>query len=248
MCMSLSHKSKLNIAKVMKEMYTIHKRMTKENFFNPSVTADSIIFTIIDDALQVLLIERSNEPFKGARALPGGFIQKGESSFDAVHRILKSKAGVTNVYTEQLYTFDEVKRDPRGQVITIAYFALVQASKIELEKNKFEKPDFFSVKKLPKVAFDHKMIIDYAWKRVQAKLEYTNVAYSLLPQYFTLAQLQHIYEVILDKKIDKRNFIKKFLSLGVIKPTDKKFAPPSRRPATLYTFVSRKPQELKKFF
>lgn len=220
----------------------------KEKFFNPSVTVDSLIFTIEEGELKVLLIERSKEPFKGTRALPGGFLREGESSYDAVVRTLESKAGVTNVYTEQLYTFDEVERDPRGQVITIAYFALVQESKIKLEKNKFEKPDFYSVKKLPKLAFDHKMIIDYAWRRVQAKLEYTNVAYSLLPQYFTLAQLQQVYEVILDRKLDKRNFIKKFLSLGIIKPTDKKYAPPSRRPATMYTFVSRKPQELKKFF
>lgn len=222
--------------------------MKQPTFFNPAVTVDSIIFTIEDNELKVLLVERGNAPFKGTRALPGGFLKKGESSFEAVQRTLKTKAGVTKVYTEQLYTFDEVERDPRGQVITVAYFALVQPSTITLQKNKFEKPDFFSVKKLPKLAFDHPAIIEYAKNRLQAKLEYTNVVYSLLPTHFTLAQLQKTYEVILDRALDKRNFLKKFLSLGIIKPTDKKYAPPSRRPATLYTFASRKPQELKKFF
>ncbi|MEK7574153.1 MAG: NUDIX domain-containing protein [Patescibacteria group bacterium] len=217
-------------------------------YYPPAVTVDAVIFTIQENDLGVLLIERSNEPFKNCRALPGGFLVKNEPSADAVARILKDKAGIKGVYTEQLYTFDNLNRDPRGHILTVAYFALSRSSALKFKKNEKEHPQFFLVKKLPTLAFDHKKIINYALSRLRAKLEYTNIIYSLLPDEFTMSQLQKTYEIILGKKLDKRNFIKKFLSLGIIKPISKKLSGPRRRPAQLYRFISKKSVELKKFF
>lgn len=215
----------------------------------PAVTVDTVIFTIEDGELKVLLIKRSESPFKGAWALPGGFLLRNEPSERGALRILKEKAGVKNVYVEQLYTFDGVGRDPRGHVLTVAYFALVPRDKIKFEGNgDLQTPAFYSVKKLPSLAFDHKEIVQYAVKRLQAKLEYTNVVFSLLPKYFTLNQLQSAYETILDKNLDKRNFQKKFLSLGLIRSTSKVLSGGPQRPARLYQFTTTKASELKKFF
>ncbi len=215
---------------------------TKQNAYeSPSVTADTVIFTIDENKLKVLLIRRANAPFKNWWALPGVFLLKNESVDQAALRALKEKAGVKISYLEQLYTFDSLFRDPRGHVISATYFALCSSAKLQ-------KSALFSTNRLPKLAFDHKKIINYAVSRLRAKLEYTNVAYSLLPKYFTLSQLQEVYETVTGKKPDKRNFRKKFLSLGLIKPTRKKFAGARQRPAKLYEFISRHPTALKKFF
>lgn len=213
------------------------------------LTTDVIIFTIEEGLLKVLLIKRANEPFKDSWALPGGFIWDNEGSRDAASRILKEKAGLKNVYLEQLYTFDGSGRDPRGRVCTVTYFALVlrQDISFKLTKN-IQNPMLYSVNKLPQLAFDHKKIIDYAIKRLQAKLEYTNIVYALLPNAFTFNQLQTAYETILAKKLDKRNFSKKFSMLKLIKPTKNILTGNRQRPARLYQFISRKPIELKKFF
>lgn len=214
-----------------------------------SVTTDIVIFTIENEELKVLLIKRVKEPFKNQWALPGGFLLKKEDPEKATKRILKDKAGIANVYLEQLYTFAGSGRDPRGNVITISYFALTPRNKIEIKETKeIQAPTFRSIKKLPDIAFDHNRIISYALKRLQSKLEYTNVVYSLLPKFFTFNQLQNAYEIILGQKLDKRNFRKKFLILGLIKPTNKILKGERQRPAKLYQFVSRKPAELKKFF
>lgn len=153
------------------------------------------------------------------------------------------------MYIEQLYTFDDIKRDPRGYVLSVSYFSLVNSNKINIRENEnTQKPAFYSVKKLPKLAFDHKEIIGYALKRLRYKLEYTNVVFSILEKKFTFTQLQNAYEIILDKKLDKRNFRKKFLTLGLIKPIKGKLEGARQRPAQLYSFVSGKPVELKRFF
>src|SRR3989344_2120661 len=208
---------------------------------SPSITADTVIFTIDENRLKALLIRRANQPFKNWWALPGVFLFKKESVGKAALRALKEKAGVKISYLEQLYTFDSLFRDPRGHVISATYFALCPSAKLQ-------KSALFSTNKLPKLAFDHKKIINYAVSRLRAKLEYTNVAYSLLPKYFTLSQLQEVYEIAIGKKTDKRNFRKKFLSLGLIRQTRKKFAGARQRPAKLYEFISRRPAALKKFF
>lgn len=216
-------------------------------YWPPAVTVDAVIFTIQENDLKVLLIERTNEPFRKYRALPGGFLVKNEPSKKAIDRILKDKAGIKGVYTEQLYTFDNLNRDPRGHILTVAYFSLIPAFLLKIKSSERERPQLFSVKKLPKLAFNHRRIIEYALGRLRAKLEYTNVIYSLLPREFTMPELQKTYEIVLGKKLDKRNFIKKFLSLGIVRQTPKKLSGPRRRPAQLYRFVSQKPIELKKF-
>ncbi len=217
--------------------------------FYQSVTTDIVIFTIEENELRVLLIKRANEPFKNQWALPGGFLFQDEEPEHAALRVLKDKAGIKDVYVEQLYTFGGSGRDPRGKVITISYVALAPKDKIKIyESSKIQNPTFRSVKKLPDTAFDHNRIINYALKRLQSKLEYTNVVYSLLPKYFTFNQLQKTYEIILNKKLDKRNFRKKFMLLKLIKPTKKVLKGERQRPAQLYQFSSLKPAALKKFF
>lgn len=219
----------------------------KTKFYeSPYVAADTAVFTVENESFKVLLIKRANAPFKGQWALPGVFLLKHESAASAAVRALKEKTGVSVSYLEQLYTFDSNHRDPRGHVISIAYIMLVLLEKLTIKN--ISSTAFFSVNKLPPLAFDHKTIIQYAVSRLRAKLEYTNAVYSLLPKYFTLSQLQTIYEIILEQKLDKRNFRKKFLSLKLIKPTRKYLQGGRQRPAALYEFISYRPQELKKFF
>lgn len=213
----------------------------------PSVTADTVIFTITDSELKVLLVQRSHAPFANSWALPGGFLRRDETTEQTALRVLKDKAGVSSVYLEQLYSFDQPGRDPRGRVLTVAYFALVDFGKIKFGRHQ-EPIDFFSVKKIPKLAFDHSRIVAYALQRLRNKVEYTNAIANLLPKQFTLSQLQEAYEIILDRQLDKRNFRKKFLTLGLLKPVNAKFSGGRHRPAQLYSFSSREVVELKRFF
>ncbi|MFB0561089.1 MAG: NUDIX domain-containing protein [Candidatus Lokiarchaeia archaeon] len=196
------------------------------------VTVDVCIFAIKDDNLKVLLIRRSIPPYKGVWTLPGAFVRKEEILEEASIRVLKEKAGIyENLYLEQLYTYGEIKRDPRGRVITIAYFALVDPEKIKISEN----AAWHSVYKLPTLAFDHKKIVKYAHQRLKYKMEYTAIALDILPELFTLTELQNVYELVLGEKLDKRNFRKKIASMGIVKPTDK-YKLGVHRPARLYTF------------
>jgi len=217
---------------------------------SPYVTADTVIFTIQDGALKVLLIKRANPPFSGSLALPGVFLLKDENALEAAKRALKTKTGVgIGGYLEQLYTFDSRHRDPRGHTISITYFALVRERELKIKYGqKLQPHELYPISKLPRLAFDHKDIIELALLRLRAKLEYTNVVYSLLPKSFAFSELQKAYEIIFGKKLDKRNFRKKFLSLGLIRPTRQILRGTRSRPAKLYEFKSRKPSSLKKFF
>ena len=223
-------------------------KTSKMKFYeSPHVTADTVIFTMAEDELKILLVKRENLPFKDSWALPGVFLLKNESAERAAKRALREKTNVKVSYLEQLYTFDSPLRDPRGHVISIAYFALISREKLSI-KNSGVRAMFFSINKLPQLAFDHKTMVQYAVSRLRTKLEYTNVVYSLLPKHFTLGELQALYEIILKRRLDKRNFRKKFLSLKLVKQTRKYLQSGRQRPAALYEFISRKPQELKKFF
>lgn len=201
---------------------------------NPSVTVDIVIFALKENELAVLLVKRAIEPFKGVWAIPGGFVKINESLEEAALRELREETGVEKVYLEQLYTFGDVERDPRGRVITVAYFALLPRIKEELRATTdVSEARWFSVKKLPELAFDHAKILEYALKRLRWKFEYTAIAFSLLPKNFTLTGLQKVYEIAFYKKFDKRNFRKKILSLGIIKETKGKSIG-AYRPAKLY--------------
>ncbi len=212
--------------------------MKEENihkFEKPSVTIDVVVFTIQNEDLKVLLVKRNIEPFKGKWAIPGGFVRIDESLEDAAKRELQEETGVKNIYLEQLYTFGDPKRDPRGRVITVSYLALVNSEKIKLKAaTDVSDAQWFSVKKLPNLAFDHKKILDYALKRLRWKFEYTTVAFSLLGEKFTLSELQKIYEIMFHKKFDKRNFAKKILSLKILKEEGIK-KDVSHRPPMLYS-------------
>jgi 8-oxo-dGTP diphosphatase len=211
--------------------------MALKDYDQPSVTTDIVIFSIIDNDLKVLLVKRGVEPFLGSWALPGGFIKMNESLEDGALRELKEETGVSKVYLEQLYTFGDVKRDPRGRVITVSYMALVKDEKKNLKaETDVVDTSWFSVKKLPNLAFDHKKILEYALKRLRWKFEYSCIAFSLLPKKFTLSSVQNIYEIVFDTKLDKRNFRKKLFSLNILKEEGEE-EKLTHRPATLYSLT-----------
>ena len=197
-----------------------------------------VIFTVDGGRLHVLLVRRSAEPFKDAWSLPGGLLAPGESLDEAAVRKLDDETGVTDVFLEQLYTFHNL--DGRGSIAT-AYFALVDSPRAHLARRRAWLPAWHPIGALPELAFDNRSVIDYALRRLQAKLEYSNVAYSLLPAEFTLSQLQHAYEAILGRPLDKRNFRKRMLSLGIIEATGGTATEGRHRPARLYAFRERKP-------
>ncbi|MBT3398160.1 NUDIX hydrolase [archaeon] len=214
--------------------------MKLTDYKQPSVTTDVIIFAIKNNELNVLLIKRGIEPFKRSWTVPGGFVDIKDSIEDTAKKKLKEKTGVDAKYLEQLYTFGDPKRDPRGRVISIAYFALINPNDTKLSTSpEAEEVKWFPVKSLPKLAFDHKKILDYAIQRLRWKFEYTTIAFSILPKKFSLTQLQKIYETIFDKKFDKRNFRKKILSLDIVKETQEFQEGVSFRPAHLYKFTGK---------
>jgi 8-oxo-dGTP diphosphatase len=206
----------------------------------PSVTVDLIIFTIAEDDLKVLLIRRGQEPFKGRWALPGGFVEIDESLEEAAARELKEEVGVTNVYLEQLYTFGDPKRDPRGRVISVSYFALIDAERQRIvaasDAADAQWHSVFDPRGMAKLAFDHGKILDYAVWRLRNKIEWTTVGYELLPKKFTLSELQRVYEIILQRPVDKRNFRKKILAQGQIIELNETRGDVAHRPARLYSF------------
>ena len=198
------------------------------------ITVDTVILTMFDDELKVLLIKRHNEPFKDKWAIPGGYVRMSENLDQAAERVLKEKTGVDNVFLEQLYTFGDPLRHPTSRVITCAYFALVRANDVQV----FSDPDvaWHNVEDLPPLAFDHRQIIDYSRKGARERLDVCPVAYQLLNEKFTLTEMQKAYELIMGKQLDKRNFRKKVLCTeGLIELNEfSKFT--SKRPARLYTF------------
>jgi 8-oxo-dGTP diphosphatase len=209
----------------------------KEDYPRPSVTVDLVIFTIAANDLKVLLIRRDGEPFKGYWALPGGFVGIDESLEDAAARELQEEASVKDVYLEQLYTFGEPQRDPRGRVISVAYFALMDSEQQQVVAGSdAAAAEWHSVFAPPSLAFDHREILDYAVWRLRNKLEWTTVGYELLPRKFTLSELQRVYEIILQKPVDKRNFRKRILAQGEIKELNEIRTDGAHRPARLYSF------------
>ena len=202
-----------------------------------AVTVDLVIFTVNDDLLKVMLVKRAEEPFADRWSLPGGFLKNSESLGDAALRVLKEKAGVEDVYMEQLYTFGGLDRDPRARVITVAYFALIPWKELAPPPSGTVTDLMWaSVNRLPKLAFDHREIVTYAVQRLHAKAGYSNIVYGLMPRQFRLSELQKMYEIIMNEKLDKRNFRKRMLATGLLHETGRKDVAGAHRPAMLYKF------------
>jgi 8-oxo-dGTP diphosphatase len=199
------------------------------------VTVDVVLFTIRDRQLHLLLIKRLAKPFENRYALPGGFVEEDESLDDAAIRELREETGIRNVYLEQLYTFGDPKRDPRGRVITVAYYALVPHNQVLRAGTDASDAAWFPVTALPPLAFDHRKIAEYAHLRIRNKLDYTNVGFELLPDKFTLTELQLVHEAILGQSLDKRNFRRKIIQKAIVKAT-KEMQETGRKPAQLYRF------------
>jgi 8-oxo-dGTP diphosphatase len=209
------------------------------------IATDTVLFTVIEEKLNVLLIKMKKPPFGNMWAAPGGLVKPDESVDDCAKRILSEKTGIRNVYLEQLYTFGSVKRDPFGRVVSVAYFALVPSDGHQLRTTEeYADVRWFPADKLPSLAYDHREIVKFSIERLRAKLGYTNIVYSLLPKEFTLGEMQAFYEIIFGKALDKRNFRKKILSLKLVKSTGKKDIGRANRPAELYKFIEKTPKNI----
>jgi len=202
---------------------------------NLRVTVDIVLFTIRERILQVLLIKRLAKPYANRYALPGGFVLEEESLDAAAARELREETGVNKVYVEQLYTFGDPKRDPRGRVITVAYYALVPHTQSLQAGTDASGAAWFSLTRLPSLAFDHRKIIEYAHTRIRNKLDHTNVGFGLLSEKFTLTELQLVHEAILGESLDKRNFRRKITQRGIVAPL-REWAHTGRKPPQLFRF------------
>ena len=212
---------------------------SQEQYRYPAVTVDVVIFTLKQGALHLLLVQRKYPPFEGCWAVPGGFVRLDEPLDAAARRELAEETGVRDVYLEQLYTFGDPGRDPRGRVISVAYIALVRAEQQNLAAaTDAADVSWFPVATLPQpLAFDHSKIVKYAVDRLRSKLEYTTLAFQLLPELFSLPELQHIYEQILGEPLDRGNFYRKIKAAEVLEETGG-FREGKGRPARLYRFRS----------
>jgi len=213
----------------------------------PALTVDAVVFGLDEEDLRVLLIQRDIEPFEGGWALPGGFVRMEESLEEAVERELQEETGLKNIYLEQLYTFGKTDRDPRGRVVSVAFYALVKLSDHNVQAaTDARNAAWFSVGETPKLAFDHQEILTLARERLRGKVRYQPIGFELLPKKFALRQLQHLYEVILGRKLDKRNFRKKIQKLNILEPLDEIEKDVSHRAAQLFRFAPKKYQKMQK--
>jgi 8-oxo-dGTP diphosphatase len=211
------------------------------------VSVDAVVFGYDqENGISVLLIKRKNEPFQKMWALPGGLVLNNESLDEAVSRELKEEAGIDVNYLEQLYTFGSPERDPRNHAISVSYFGLVRPQDFQIAaQSDAEDVAWFNIKKLPKLGFDHKKIIDAAIKRLRGKITYEPVGFELLEKEFPFSDLEKLYQTLLDQEIDRRNFKKKIVGLGILEELDETIQRKSGRPARLFKFNKKKYFELK---
>jgi 8-oxo-dGTP diphosphatase len=216
-------------------------------FPRPALTVDCVVFGFDEGELKVLLIQRGLAPFKDKWALPGGFVRVEETLDEAARRELAEETGLADVFLEQLYTFGAVQRDPRERVVSVAYYALVKSAEhVAVGATDASAAAWFPVAKPPALAFDHAEILRTALTRLRGKVTYEPIGFELLPPKFTLSQLQHLYEAVLQTELDKRNFRKKLLSMGLLVPLKEQARSGAHRPAQLFRFDARKYAALKK--
>lgn len=218
-----------------------------ETPYRPYVTVDCVVFGLDKGAeLCILLVQRAYEPYKGTWALPGGFVKEKETLEAAARRELIEETGVANIFMEQLYTFGIPNRDPRGRVISVAYFALINLEEHPpVAATDAKNAQWFALSDLPTLAFDHTTILEMARKRLDAKVRYQPIGFELLPEKFTLSELQQLYETILGCPLNRRNFRSKILKMDILKQLERQKDVP-HRPAYLYQFNPKKYNELTK--
>lgn len=212
---------------------------------HPSVTTDCVIFGFDGSSLQVLLIERGLEPYKGKWAFPGGFVKMDESCEEGALRELQEETGLKDAYIEQFHAFSDPNRDPRERVITIAYFALVQKQEV-MGGDDAAQAQWFALNEIPQLAFDHDRILRVALSRLREKIHFEPIGFELLPEKFTMKQLQLLYEAILDMRFDRGNFAKKMNHLNLLTPLDETVWPTAKREAKLYSFNIENYNEMKR--
>jgi 8-oxo-dGTP diphosphatase len=212
-----------------------------------ALAVDCVVFGLDETDLKVLLIQRKLQPFQHTWALPGGFVRIDETLDEAARRELEEEAGVTDVYLEQLYSFGALDRDPRERVVAVAYYALAKLSDHRIRAaTDAMGVGWFGLDDLPRLAFDHTTIVSSAHERLRGKVRYAPIGFELLPPRFSLTQLQRMYEIILGKELDKRNFRKKILAMDLLVETDEYEQGVRHRAARLYRFDRRKYDRLTK--
>lgn len=211
----------------------------------PSVTTDCVIFGFDNGELKILLIERGIEPFKGKWAFPGGFMRENENSDECAKRELREETGLQDIFIEQLFTFADVDRDPRGRVVTIAYYALVKLAQYNIQAgDDADNAKWFPISQIPPLAFDHDRILRMAINRLRGKIRYQPLGFELLPERFTIPELQNLYETVLEIKLDRRNFRKKILATGLLIDHNESIKGQPHKGANLYSFDEGKYQQL----
>ncbi len=219
----------------------------KYEYARAALTVDCVVFGLDEEDLKILLIQRDIEPFEGRWALPGGFVRLDETLEESAKRELEEETGIKKVFLEQLYTFSELERDPRERVISVAYYALVQLSNHRVKAaTDARDAAWFPVNSIPSLAFDHEKILSLAHERLRGKVRYQPLGFELLPTKFTLRQLQHLYEVILDREIDKRNFRKKIQAMNILIELDEFEQGVAHRAARLFKFDRQKYKRMTK--
>lgn len=212
---------------------------------HPSVTTDCVIFGFDGQKLLVLLIERGIEPYKGRWAFPGGFLNPDETAEQGALRELQEETGLTGAYIEQFHTYTDPNRDPRERVITIAYYALVRIQEV-IGGDDAAKAQWFALEEVPQLAFDHDRILRDAMRKIRERIHFEPIGFELLPEKFTMKELQSLYEAILDIKFDRRNFAKKMLHFELLTDLDETSNPSAKREAKLFSFNKQNYDELKK--
>ena len=211
---------------------------------HPSVTTDCVIFGFDGGKLKVLLVERGLEPYKGRWAFPGGFIKIDESCEEGALRELEEETALKGTYVQQFHTYSAPNRDPRERVITVAFFALVCIQEVEAGDDA-NKAQWFAIDEVPQLAFDHDVILRDALKRLRERIHFQPIGFELLPEKFTMRQLQNLYEAILDVHFDRGNFSKKMLHFNILTPLDETVRPTPKREARLYRFNKESYDDLK---
>ncbi len=225
-------------------MIEMIEKMFSYKYPHPAVTADCVIFGFDGMSIKVLLIERGIEPFKGCWALPGGFMKIDETAEECARRELKEETGLENTPVEQFYTFTGVNRDPRERVVTVAHYALVRLAEVN-GGDDAAMAGWFDLHDVPKLAFDHDHILRIAEKTLRERICFEPVGFELLPEVFTMSELQNLYEAIIGVKFDRRNFYNKMLKLGILSETEPRPANAPSRVPRKYRFNPQRYAELK---